>query len=78
VTFAAEEAIIARVDLPPPRVSKYGVAVAAIDRYAAALGDDDDRKAVYLVDEIGKMECLSPSFVRTIRHLVASRTGSPW
>jgi len=37
VTFDGEEAIVAHMDFPRPRVSKYGVDVAAIDRFAAAL-----------------------------------------
>ncbi len=58
VTFRGEQAIIAHVDFPSPRVSKYGVDVATIDRFAATLRDSGDRSAVYLIDEIGKMECL--------------------
>ncbi len=72
VTFAGEQAIIAHVDLPPPRVSKYGVDVAAIDRFAAALGRSGDRSAVHLIDEIGKMECLSAAFVAAMKGLLDS------
>ena len=43
VTFSGEAAIIAHIDLPPPRVSKYGVNVAVIDRFAATLQDRRDR-----------------------------------
>lgn len=75
VTFAGEMAIIAHVDLPAPRVSKYGVDVATIDRFAAALGSPHDRSAVHLIDEIGKMECLSAAFVDVMRRLIAS--GQP-
>jgi nucleoside-triphosphatase len=38
ITFESEEAVIAHVDLPRPRVSKYGVDVTAIDRFAAIGG----------------------------------------
>lgn len=74
VTFGGDEAIIAHVNLPPPRVSKYGVDVAAIDRFAATL-DSGSRSAVYLVDEIGKMECFSAAFVEATRQLLD--TGRP-
>jgi nucleoside-triphosphatase len=53
-----------------PHVSRYGVDVAALDGVA------DDRLAprpgigLYLVDEIGKMECLSPHFVAAVRRLL--------
>lgn len=72
VTFEGEEAIIAHVDLPPPRVSKYGVDVAAIDRFALTLRDVRDPSAIYLVDEIGKMECMSAVFVQAIRRVLES------
>ena len=58
VTCDGAEAVIAHVDFPKTsRVSKYGVDVAAIDRAAdRALAPGAE---LYLVDEIGKMECLS-------------------
>jgi len=73
VTFAGETATIAHVDLPPPRVSKYGVDVAAIDRFALAVRKTSDGSGVYLIDEIGKMECLSAVFVGAMRDLIARR-----
>jgi nucleoside-triphosphatase len=73
VSFGGEDAIIAHVNLPPPRVSKYGVDVATIDRFAAALGQSRARSPVYLVDEIGKMECLSEAFVDAVSRLLESR-----
>ncbi len=72
VTFDGAEAIIAHVDLPPPRVSKYGVDVAAIDRFVFTLSETSDPSAVYLIDEIGKMECLSAAFVDATRRLIDS------
>jgi len=72
VTFVGAQAIIAHVDLPPPRVSKYGVDVATIDRFAATLRGPGDSPAVYLIDEIGKMECMSAAFVDATRRLVES------
>ena len=72
ITCEGEEAVIAHIDLPPPRVSKYGVDVAALDRFAARLHDVRDRRAVYLVDEIGKMECMSAVFVEAIKRLLES------
>ena len=50
------------------RVSKYGVDVAAIDRAAdRALAPGAE---LYLVDEIGKMECLSSVFVERMRRVL--------
>jgi nucleoside-triphosphatase len=69
VTFAGEQQTIAHVDIRGPRVSKYGVDVSGIDRFALAILDSDRRVDVYLVDEIGKMECLSARFVEAMRRL---------
>jgi len=73
VTFAGEHAIIAHVRLPPPRVSKYGVDVATVDRFAAELAHARAPSAVYLIDEIGKMECMSEAFVDGVRRLLENR-----
>jgi nucleoside-triphosphatase len=72
ITFGGEGGVIAHVELPPPRVSKYGVDVAAIDRFAAALRDIRDPSIVYLIDEIGRMECLSEVFVDVVSQLLDS------
>jgi nucleoside-triphosphatase len=72
VTFGGEAAVLAHVDLPPPRVSKYGVDVAVIDRFAATLEGSHDRSAIYLIDEIGKMECLSAAFVEATTRILES------
>ena len=72
VTFAGAAAVIAHVDLPPPRISRYGVDVATIDRFAVTLKDTSHRSAIYLIDEIGKMECLSAAFVEATRRLIDS------
>lgn len=74
VGFDGTERIIAHVDLPKRhRVGKYGVDVAAVDEAAASLAPDPSVQ-VYLVDEIGKMECLSPRFVAAMRALLAETT----
>lgn len=73
VTFGGEHATIAHIRLPPPRVSKYGVDVATIDRFSVALGHSRAHAAVYLIDEIGKMECLSHAFVDAVRQLLEDR-----
>ena len=44
-----------------------------IDRFAAALGQAPGRSAVYLIDEIGKMECMSEAFVDAVRRLLENR-----
>jgi nucleoside-triphosphatase len=70
VTFTGERRMLASIHRAgPPRVSKYGVDVAALDAVvdtALALRGID----VHLVDEIGKMECLSPRFVGAMRTIL--------
>jgi nucleoside-triphosphatase len=69
VGFDGIERVIAHVDFPKVhRVGKYGVDVGEIDEAADRLtrGPAD----VYLIDEIGKMECLSDRFVSRMRLLL--------
>jgi nucleoside-triphosphatase THEP1 len=68
--FDGTERVIAHIDFPKMhRVGKYGVDVGAIDE-ATELLADDPAVQVYLVDEIGKMECLSERFVAAMRTLL--------
>ena len=54
---------IAHVGFPKThRVGKYGVDIGVIDE-AAELLTPDAGLDIYLVDEIGKMECLSARFI---------------
>ncbi len=74
VGFDGTEGLIAHVDLTgQQRVGKYGVDVAALDRLAQATLAPHADCEVYLVDEIGKMECLAAGSVRAMRTLLESR-----
>jgi nucleoside-triphosphatase len=65
--------IMAHVDRPgAPRVGRYGVDVQAIDRAAQEHLALDPRVEIYVVDEIGKMECYSEEFVRRMQALFDS------
>ncbi|MBS1171996.1 MAG: hypothetical protein H6R12_826 [Proteobacteria bacterium] len=72
VDFEGRSLTFAHVGFSGPRVSRYGVDVAALDARAEALLAPRPDVAAYLVDEIGKMECLSPRFVAAMHHLLAS------
>jgi len=74
VTFDGRERVMAHVKFRgAQRVGKYGVDVEAIDALAeSALAPA--AADVYLVDEIGKMECLSTIFVAAMRRLLDSRS----
>jgi nucleoside-triphosphatase len=72
VTFDGEERIIAEVRRPgAPRVGKYGVDVAAIDEVARRVLAPDPAVVLFVIDEIGKMECLAEGFVDAVRGLLA-------
>ena len=76
VAFGGGTEVIAHVDFPKTwRVGKYGVDAAALDRAAQATLAPGGGAALYFVDEIGKMECLSTRFVELMRRLLDS--GAP-
>ena len=71
VTFDGRRSTLAHVErADPPRVGKYGVDVDTLETVARSALAIRARIAVYLIDEIGKMECLSPAFVEAIRALL--------
>jgi nucleoside-triphosphatase len=72
VDFDGGALTFAHVGFSAPRVSSYGVDVAALDARTEILLAPRPDVAVYLVDEIGKMECLSSRFVAAMRCLLAS------
>lgn len=72
VTFDGRSALIAHSGLPKTyKVGRYGVDVRVLDALAEeALAPEPG--AIHLIDEIGKMECLSGSFVAAMRRLLDS------
>lgn len=72
-TLDGQEKIMAHVDFAKTlRVGRYGVDVAAIEAVGQASLVLDNEIEVYLVDEIGKMECLSPKFIAAMRTLLSA------
>lgn len=65
---------LAHVDIKGPRrVGKYGVDVAGFEKFVVPILDIDRTSAeLFVIDEIGKMECFSEKFVSAIRRLFAS------
>ncbi len=74
VTLDGQEAVMAHVNLRGqgrPRVSRYGVDVAAIERVGvAALWRAMEAGQIVVVDEIGKMELFCESFQDTVLQAV--------
>jgi nucleoside-triphosphatase len=74
VTLDGQEAVLAHVDISSPyRVSKYKVDTGALDRVGvSALRRAVTESDLVIVDEIGKMEVLSPQFKETVRQAIDS------
>jgi nucleoside-triphosphatase len=63
--------VLAHVDLPgPPRVSRYGVDLAAFERVAFPALREPGPGAVVVVDELGKMELASAAFRTAVVELL--------
>jgi nucleoside-triphosphatase len=76
ITFDGQEAMMAHVDLRSQyRVGKYRVDVQTIDRLAKTALRIEPNIEFYIIDEIGKMECLSSIFVAGVRSILDS--GKP-
>ena len=75
-TIGGRRTVLAHVDVDSRhRVGRYGVDVAGLDTVADEALALDDGAEVYVVDEIGKMECFSARFRAAIRRLLDS--GQP-
>lgn len=73
VPHRGTERIMAHVERRgSPRVGRYGVDVKAIDEAARESLALDPEVEIYLVDEIGKMECYSRRFVLRMTELFDS------
>ena len=68
------EGILAHVDIKGARrVGKYGVDVAGFEKSVVGILDTRRRSAeLFVVDEIGKMECFSEKFIAAVRRLFDS------
>ena len=68
------EGILAHVDIKGHfRVGKYGVDVAGFEKSVVPILDAEKNDAkLFVIDEIGKMECFSEKFVVAVRRLLDS------
>jgi nucleoside-triphosphatase len=74
VTLGGQEAILAHISISSPyQVSKYQVDTDALDRVAvAALRQALKESDLVVIDEIGKMELLSPQFKEAVTQALDS------
>jgi len=70
VTLDGEVAWLSHVDFPGPhRVGKYGVSLENLHRVGLPALTPAPGVDLIVVDEVGKMECLSPRFVESMERL---------
>jgi nucleoside-triphosphatase len=70
VTLEGEVTWLSHVDFPGPnRVGKYGVDLEGLHRVGLAAMEPAPGVDLIVVDEVGKMECLSPHFVAAMERL---------
>lgn len=70
-SFRGGSAVMAHVDFPKRyRVGRYGVDVDAIDELSVTALSYEPKADIYLVDEVGKMECMSTRFIDALRGLL--------
>jgi nucleoside-triphosphatase len=73
VALDGRRSILSHVDIRGPhRVGKYGVDVAAFDTFLEAIDLLDPAHSLIIMDEIGRMECLSAKFGTIVDRLLAS------
>gem|GEM_PF-342498 len=73
VTFDGRRQLLSHVNIPGPhRVGRYGVDLAGFEKLLETLGLRHSPSRVVILDEIGKMECLSPRFIQEVEVLLDS------
>jgi nucleoside-triphosphatase len=73
VAFGGSRDVFAHVDFSKQyRVGKYGVDIERLESIAIPALALEPSKMFHLVDEIGKMECLSEGFITAMRRLLQS------
>jgi nucleoside-triphosphatase len=72
-TFDGRQEVLAHVSISKSqRVGRYGVRTETMDAVSESCLTPRDDADAYLVDEVGRMECLSARFVAALRTLLAS------
>jgi nucleoside-triphosphatase len=73
VTFDGRLQLLSHVTLPGPfRVGRYGVDVAGFEKLLGTIDLRFSPSRVVMLDEIGKMECLSQRFIQEVEALLDS------
>ena len=86
ISLDGRKQILSHVKIPsPPRVGRYGVDVCGFEQFLTRLQLLESQADIIVIDEIGKMECLTSNFINLMTALLDSpkrivatiaRTGS--
>lgn len=70
----AAEGVLAHIDIKGPfRIGRYGVDVAGFEKNVMPILDYERTDArLFIIDEVGRMECYSEKFVSAVRKLFGS------
>lgn len=72
-SFSGEKGILSHVNIKSPyRVGKYGVDVEGFEEFLRGIPFFHPETGVIIIDEIGKMECLSAEFREVIGRILES------
>ncbi|MGO9612844.1 MAG: NTPase [Dissulfurispiraceae bacterium] len=75
ISLEGGKALLASVHIESPfRVGKYGVDIRGFEEFLKCIPFPGDKTGLVIIDEIGKMECLSDSFRRLMRKLLDADT----
>ena len=73
VTLDGQNAVLAHVDFPDPHIGKYGINIDNLDKFGSnAIYKAINESSVIIIDEIGKMELLSPIFKEVVLKAIDS------
>lgn len=73
ISFAGRIGILSHTDIKGPyRVGKYGVDIKGFEDFLESIPFLDPATNLIVIDEIGKMECLSRKFIGLIKNILGS------
>ena len=73
VSLEGRRGVLSHIDIKSPyRVSRYKVDIRGFEDFLDGISFFDDSTGLVIIDEIGKMECLSDQFKKLIKELLDS------
>ena len=73
ISLGGEKSMLAHVLIDSPyQIGKYKVDINSLDSFLDLLNLNESKARIIIIDEIGKMECLSNKFVRMVSEILDS------